>query len=92
MQKKLPPYVDIYQTETHRDDPGCTRRLGMPERTADQMAIELAQMDRKGLIDTLRKTQCNFELDFSDDFLKSISIERLRHIALAAHLQADRRS
>ena len=64
----------------------------MPQKTADQLAIELAQMDRKGLIDALRKVQCNFELDFSEDFLNSVSIERLRHITLAAHLHAANQS
>ncbi len=64
----------------------------MPERTADQMASELAQMDRKSLIETLQGMKCTFELDFSDEFLNSVSIERLRHIALGASLHINQES
>ncbi len=68
------------------------RETLMPERTADQMACELAQMDRESLIDTLRGMECTFKLDFSDKFLESVSIERLRHIALGASLHTNQDS
>lgn len=64
----------------------------MPERTADQMASELAQMDRKSLIEILQDMKCTFELDFTDEFLNSVSIERLRHIALGASLHINQES
>ncbi len=67
------------------------RELGMSELTADQLACELAQMDRETLIETLREMKCTFDLDFTNEFLDSVSIERLRHIALGAslHLHKD---
>jgi hypothetical protein len=34
----------------------------------------------------LHRLRCRFQLDFTDDFLESVSLERLRHIALAASL------
>ncbi len=68
------------------------RAIGMPERTADQMASELAQMDRKSLIEILQDMKCTFELDFTDEFLNSVSIERLRHIALGASLHINQES
>lgn len=68
------------------------RAIGMPERTADQMASELAQMDRKSLIEILQDMKCTFELDFTDKFLNSVSIERLRHIALGASLHINQES
>jgi hypothetical protein len=43
-------------------------------------------MDRSQLVQTLRDLKCPFEVDFSDEFLQSISIERLRHILMAATL------
>ncbi len=43
-------------------------------------------MDREGLIETLRRMRCEFPMDFTDDYLASLSIERLKHIVLAASL------
>ncbi len=31
---------------------------------------------------------CGFRIDFSDEYLKSMSLERLRHVVLAASLHA----
>ena len=45
-------------------------------------------MDRPELIESLRGMKCPFELDFSDEFLGSISIERLRHILMAATMHS----
>ena len=58
----------------------------MVPQSVDQMASRLARMDRDGLVRTLRQMRCNFNLDFTEEFLASISVERLRHITLAAAL------
>ena len=47
---------------------------------------KIADMDRPELIKVLRSLHCGFGLDFTDDFLQSVSIERLRHIVLGAVL------
>jgi len=52
----------------------------------DTLAEQLTQMDRRSLIYLLRGMHCQFEMDFTDEFLMSISLERLRHIVLAAAL------
>jgi len=43
-------------------------------------------MDRQQLKQELIQFQANFTFDFTSDFLDSVSIERLRHIMLAAVL------
>ena len=62
------------------------------QRTYTQKELEeltrvLAGMNRHQLIDRLRRLDCGFEIDFSDEYLRTMSIERLRHILLAATLQ-----
>jgi hypothetical protein len=52
----------------------------------EQLADMIVTMDRPGLVRTLRDLHCDFKMDFSDDFLNSMSIERLRHVVLAASL------
>ena len=49
-------------------------------------------MDRDGLIRLLRTVRCTFELDFTEEVLSGVSLERLRHIATAASLNARQRS
>ena len=56
--------------------------------SADELAKKLAKMDRDRLIKKLRSLCCSFQLDFTDDFLTGISLERLRHITLAATMQS----
>lgn len=49
-------------------------------------------MDRRSLIKMLRELDCGFKMDFTEEFLAQISMQRLRHIILAAVLQARRLS
>lgn len=62
----------------------------MSQPRAEQLAVELATQDRDALIETLRSLECGFDIDFSNEFLDTIAIERLRHIVLAACLRAER--
>lgn len=54
----------------------------------NNLADDVARMDRADLTEKLRGLQCDFTIDFSDEFLSAASIERLRHIYLAAALHA----
>lgn len=65
----------------------------MSSHRPEQLAEKIAGMDRASLVETLHGLECNFKLDFSDDFLDSVSLERLKHIVLAAclHGHAQRR-
>ncbi len=58
----------------------------MPSNRMEQLADKIGCMGRPDLIQTLRGLQCDFQIDFSDDFLETLSIERLKHIVLAASL------
>lgn len=64
----------------------------MTTRQHEKLAQELAEMSRSELIKRLRQLHCDFHLDFTDAFLDSLSLERLRHIVLAAmlHQQSPR--
>ncbi|HUS46808.1 MAG TPA: hypothetical protein VM098_01720 [Phycisphaerae bacterium] len=58
----------------------------MPQRGAEELAVSISNMRRAELIRLLRGMHCSFDLDFTDEFLKSVGLSRLRHILLAAAL------
>ena len=64
----------------------------MQGQQVENMVNDIQAMDRVALIQLLRKLECDFAMDFTDEFLDSLSIERLRHIVLAASLHAHRHS
>ena len=45
-------------------------------------------MTRPQLVTLLRGLQCDFHLDFSDEYLASLSLDRLRHITVSASLRS----
>jgi len=47
-------------------------------------------MGRSGLVGVLGRMQCGFPMDFTDEYLATVSLERLRHIVLAAALHEGR--
>ena len=60
----------------------------MQATEVDSLVNRIAVMDRQTLLCTLKGMECDFKIDFTDDFLNSISLERLKHIVLAASLHA----
>ncbi len=58
---------------------------------SNDLAMLIGNMDHPTLIDHLRNFDPGFKLDFTEAFLASKTVEQLRHILLAAHLQANRR-
>ena len=58
----------------------------------EQLATSLATLGRDELKKRIRNFRGRFRLDFSDDYLDSISLDRLRHILLAALINAKARS
>lgn len=61
----------------------------MNANVVDSLVTQLAEMDRSRLVAFLRSLHCSFPIDFTDDYLNSVSIDRLRHIALAACLHPE---
>jgi hypothetical protein len=56
----------------------------------EEMARDIATMDRQQLMGLLREMACPFKMDFSDEYLDSVTLERLRHITLAAALHCQK--
>ncbi len=47
-------------------------------------------MDRGALTQAILSLECDFPVDFSAEYLRSLSMERLRHIYLALYLHGKR--
>ena len=60
----------------------------MRAKDLEKLAKHIATLGHADLIKLLKGMNCCFELDFTDEFLHSVSLERLRHIVLAASLHA----
>jgi hypothetical protein len=58
----------------------------------EDLARDIAEMDREGLIGMLARMECTFKMDFTKEFLGSVSLEKLRHIVLSASLHVLRSS
>jgi len=55
---------------------------------AEKLAAKLAGMSRTQLKRKLWSLKANFPLDFTEEFLDSLSSDKLRHIILAAYLNS----
>lgn len=53
------------------------------------MSVKVASMSRSQLKWALLSLQTRFRMDFTEEFLESLSKDRLRHILLAALLKAQ---
>ena len=54
----------------------------------DKEATSIAALDRNELKRRIRSFRGRFKLDFTDDYLNNLSVDRLRHILLAALINA----
>ncbi len=55
----------------------------------EQTATSIAALDRDELKRRIRNFRGRFKLDFTEDYLNQLNIDRLRHILLAAHLSTS---
>jgi len=53
----------------------------------DLMASTIAQMNRDQVKNEILHFEGRFKLDFAEDYLDKLPLEKLRHILLAARLQ-----
>jgi len=53
-------------------------------RPTRQQTDAISRMDRFSLIRFLSRMRCSFKMDFSREYLETISLDQLRHIVLAA--------
>ena len=57
-------------------------------RQFEKTATSIAALGRQELKKRIRNFRGRFKLDFSEDYLDALSLDRLRHILLAALLNA----
>ena len=57
----------------------------------ERTATSIARLGRGELQSRIKNFKGRFRLDFSDDYLNSLPAERLRHILLAAMINAKSR-
>lgn len=57
----------------------------------EQVATSIAVLGRSELKSRIKNFRGRFKLDFTDDYLDTIEVDRLRHILLAALLTAKSR-
>ena len=59
-----------------------------PEQNYEQAANTIAALNREQLTKRIRNFKGRFKLDFSDDYLNQLSVDRLRHVLLAVLINA----
>jgi hypothetical protein len=62
----------------------------LANQQVEELVSMIGAMDRTDLVRHFHAYPTRFPVDFSEDFLRSASIERLRHIFLALCLQNQR--
>jgi hypothetical protein len=58
----------------------------------EQFATSIARMDKAELKQQIKTFPGHFRLDFTEDYLNTAPVDRLRHILLAAMINANSRS
>ena len=56
----------------------------------DDLLTLVSVLDRPALIDQFHHYQANFPVDFTDQFLTDLPLDRLRHIFVAMCMQTQR--
>jgi len=60
-----------------------------PKKYFEQTATSLASLGRDELKRRISNFKGRFKLDFTEDYLNNLSVDRLRHILLAALINAS---
>jgi hypothetical protein len=61
-------------------------------RNLEQTATSISSLGRSELTRRIRNFKGRFKLDFTEDYLNSLSVDRLRHILLAVLINAQQHS
>jgi hypothetical protein len=54
------------------------------ERLYERLAISIASLDRSRVEEKIKNFKGTFKFDFTDEYLASLTLDRLKHILLAA--------
>jgi len=60
--------------------------------TFERAAASIAALSREQLTSKIKNFNGRFRLDFTDDYLKNLTVDRLRHVLLAATINARPRN
>ena len=63
----------------------------MNSRNAEQLVSSIARMSRQAVEREILNFHGAFKIDFTEEYLESLSLEKLRHILLAVQLHASAR-
>jgi len=56
----------------------------------DDLICLISSLDREALLDQFHSYPARFPVDFTDQYLNTLSLDRLRHIFLAMCIQNER--
>ena len=56
------------------------------KHSLEEVAVAINSLDREAIKRRIKNFKGRFKLDFTDQYLDTLSIDRLRHILLAAFL------
>jgi len=65
--------------------------MGTADRNLDALVRRVCRLDRQGLTHELRSLGERLRMDFTEDALRQMSLERLRHLVLAAAMHVSER-
>jgi hypothetical protein len=54
------------------------------ENNLDWLAVSISSLERGEVEDKIKNFQGSFKLDFTEEYLKNLTVDRLRHILFAA--------
>ena len=55
----------------------------------EKFLADILKLDRDGLVSFLWRLDCDFQIDFTDEYLQGMSLERLQHLVAAVVLHAN---
>ncbi len=55
----------------------------------EKLLAEVLKLDRDGLVSFLWRLDCEFQIDFTDEYLQGMNLDRLQHLVAAVVLHAD---
>jgi hypothetical protein len=61
-----------------------------PANSLETMAVQIASMGKNEVIKKICGFHGRFKMDFTEDYLKGLNVDRLRHILMAAVMTNSR--
>ena len=88
LRKRLIFRADAKRAQAEQNSNYSKGTAMTPRDNFEQTATSIAALGKDELERRIRNFRGRFRLDFSEDYLNNLSVERLRHILLAALINA----